>query len=200
MTAEANFHDLIRRVRAGDERAAAELVRRYEPAIRRAVRVRLTDARTRRVLDSMDVCQSVLGSFFVRAATGQYDLESPERLVRLLTAMARHKLCDAVDHEQADCRDNRRVDAGRVEEAAVPAVEATPSRHASARELLDEARRRLAGDERYLLELRDQGLRWEEIARRVGGGPEALRKKLARAVERVAGELGIDGAAHGGPR
>ena len=55
---EANaFRDLIARVRAGDAAAAAELVRLYEPAIRRAVRVRLVDARLERLLDSMDVCQ-----------------------------------------------------------------------------------------------------------------------------------------------
>src|SRR5206468_9976043 len=56
---ESSFADLIGRVRAGDGRAAAELVRRYEPAVRVAVRVRLTDPGLRRVLDSMDVCQSV---------------------------------------------------------------------------------------------------------------------------------------------
>ena len=35
---EESFELLIRRVRDGDEQAAAELVRRYEPAIRRAAR------------------------------------------------------------------------------------------------------------------------------------------------------------------
>ena len=40
----------------------------------------------------MDICQSVLGSFFVRAATGQYKLETPEHLLKLLTTMARNKL------------------------------------------------------------------------------------------------------------
>ena len=42
--------DLFRKVRAGDGQAAADLVRRYEPAIRRRVRVwlRLQDPRLRR--------------------------------------------------------------------------------------------------------------------------------------------------------
>jgi hypothetical protein len=66
--------------RGGDGDAAAELVRRYELAIRRVVRLRLTDVRLRRAFDSMDVCQSVLGSFFVRAASGQYDLSNSDRL------------------------------------------------------------------------------------------------------------------------
>ena len=64
MADETPFPDLITRVRGGDSAAAAELVRRYEPAIRRVVRLRLTDQRLRRAFDSMDVCQSVLGSFF----------------------------------------------------------------------------------------------------------------------------------------
>ena len=79
-----NFDELIRRVRAGDEEAATVLVRRYEPAIRRAVRFRLTDARLGTLLDSMDVCQSVLASFFIRAASGPYELETPGQLRRLL--------------------------------------------------------------------------------------------------------------------
>jgi len=67
---EPSFAEFIRRVRAGDERAAAELVERYEPAIRRAVRVRLRDPRLRRLIESVDICQSVLATFFVRAALG----------------------------------------------------------------------------------------------------------------------------------
>src|SRR5262245_32578317 len=92
MADELPFRELITRVRAGDDRAAADLVARYEPAIRRAVRFRLTDPALRRTCDSMDVCQSVLMSFFVRAASGQYELDTPEQLLRLLTAMARNKL------------------------------------------------------------------------------------------------------------
>ena len=71
------FADFVGRIRAGDEQAATDLVRRYEPMIRVMVRARLGDRRLRRVLDSMDVCQSVLASFFVRTAAGQYDLEGP---------------------------------------------------------------------------------------------------------------------------
>src|SRR5436305_12736501 len=107
MSEEPSFRDLIARVRGGDERAATDLVRRYEPAIRRAVRFRLTDPRLRRTCDSMDVCQSVLLSFFVRAASGQYDLESPEQLLRLLTTMARNKLLNQARQQHAARRDSR---------------------------------------------------------------------------------------------
>src|SRR5437868_5414718 len=119
------FLDLTRRVRAGDEAAAAELVRLYEPAIRRAARVRLVDPRLRRVFDSMDVCQSVLASFFVRAALGQYELDTPEQLLRLLATMARNKLANQANRQKADRRDYRRV-TGTSEDEGSP--DPSPSR------------------------------------------------------------------------
>jgi RNA polymerase sigma-70 factor (ECF subfamily) len=187
----SDFQELIRRVRAGDETAATELVRSYEPAIRRAVRIRLADTRLGRAFDSMDICQSVLGSFFVRAALGQYELETPQQLLRLLATMARHKLADQVDRERAECRDNRRVADG-VEPCELMHATSSPSRQVAARELLDEVRRRLSPEERQLLELRDQGLDWATIGAQLGTSAEALRKRLARATDRVAHELGLD--------
>src|SRR5262249_61913437 len=103
-----SFVELGRRVRTGDPVAAAELVRRYEPAIRRVVRVRLGGGRVAALFDSMDVCQSVLGSFFLRAAAGQYTLDTPEDLLRLLTAMARNKLAFQVRKQRAQKRDCNR--------------------------------------------------------------------------------------------
>lgn len=185
------FRDLIRRVRAGEEQAARELLRRYEPAIRRTVRARLRHSQLRRLLDSMDLSQAVLGSFFVNVALGRYDLERPEDLLQLLTSMAHHKLTDEARKQQAGRRDYRRVAATPVEEQGVFAPGSSPSQHAATQELLQEARRRLSPDDRQLLELRDQGQEWTAIATVVGGQPEALRKKLARALERVAQELGF---------
>src|ERR1700746_726766 len=92
MSDEIIFADLLVRVRRGDPDAAFELVRKYESAIRVAVRTRLSDPALRRQFDSMDVCQSVLASFFVRASAGQYDLQEPRQLVALLTRMAQNKL------------------------------------------------------------------------------------------------------------
>ncbi len=192
MGAETPFAELIRRVRGGDEQAATELVRRYEPAIRRAVRIRLADSRLERAFDSMDVCQSVMASFFVRAALGQFDLDGPEQLLRLLSTMARHKLADQIDRERAECRDNRRVEEGSSHSREVADATPTPSRELEARELLHQMQNRLTPEERELADMRQQGLEWAEIAAQVGGTPEALRKRLARAADRVAHELGID--------
>src|SRR5207244_2740835 len=128
MSDDTPFQEMIQKVRSGDGDAAAELVRRYEPAIRRVVRLRLTDPRMRRAFDSMDVCQSVLGSFFVRAALGQYDLANPDQLLKLLAQMTRHKVTDQMRRERAGRRDLARLqdDAGEAREVA--ATEASPSR------------------------------------------------------------------------
>jgi RNA polymerase sigma-70 factor (ECF subfamily) len=190
MTEDTPFAELIRRVRAGDPEAAAELVRGYEPTIRRTVRVRLRDQRLGRLFDSMDVCQSVLASFFVRAALGQFQLDTPEQLLKLLATMARNKLAGQAKRQQARCRDYRLVEGEALD--SEPAGGVTPSREAAARDLLAEARRRLTPGERLLLELRDEGRTWEEIAATLGGSPDALRIRLTRAVKRIAAELGLD--------
>jgi hypothetical protein len=70
-----SFPDLLPRLRAGDEQAAANLVVHYEGVIRREARFQMTNPGLGRLLDSVDICQSVLASFFARAAAGQYDLD-----------------------------------------------------------------------------------------------------------------------------
>jgi RNA polymerase sigma-70 factor (ECF subfamily) len=197
MPALPSFLDLIHRVRIGDEDAATELVRQYEPEIRRAIRLRLTDPRLRRLLDSMDICQSVLGDFFVRAAAGQFDLEEPTQLLKLFVVMARNKLRNHADYQRAARRDHRRLDmAAGVGLDTVAGGIPSPSRIASGQELLREVRRQMTEEERYLAEQRALGRDWADLAAEVGGTPEGLRKRLARAVDRVARRLGLDEVNH----
>jgi RNA polymerase sigma factor (sigma-70 family) len=193
MAEEKPFELLMRRVRSGDDEAAAELVRRYEPTIRRVARVRLADIRLQRLFDSMDICQSVLGSFFVRAALGQYELQTPEQLLNLLVSMCRRKVADAVREAGAARRDYRREQEGEQEVQAV-ASGATPSQEVAGAELLVEFRKRLSVEERQLAEQRAAGLEWNEIAAQRGDSPEALRKQLTRAIDRVVQELGLGSA------
>ncbi len=193
MNDESTFPDLLRRVRAGDQAAAAELVRQVEPAIRRAVKIRLVDARLKGLLDSMDICQSVLGSFFYRAALGQFELERPEDLLRLLVTMARNKLADQARRQATKRRGKGMVRVGDAAEIDVPGADPTASRVASAREVLHAAWNQLGADERLLAEQRALGRPWAELAAELNTTPEALRKKHARALDRVAQQLGLDG-------
>jgi RNA polymerase sigma factor (sigma-70 family) len=192
MPEDQSFHALLRRVRAGDEDAATEVVRKYEPALRRLIRMRLTDPRLTRLLDSMDVCQSVMANFFVRMAAGQFELNTPDQLLKLLSTMARNRLLDHVAQQTAERRDQRRRTEGDEALEGIASPQPSPSQVVAARDLLDWVRASMSEDERFLADQRALGREWAEIAAETGGTAEALRKRLARAVDRAARQLGLD--------
>jgi RNA polymerase sigma factor (sigma-70 family) len=184
------FAELVLRVRAGDERAAEELVRAYETPIRVMVRSRLTDPALKRHFDSADVCQSVLASFFVRVAAGQYDLESPQQLVGLLVRMARNKLSSRVRFHHQERRDVHRL-GGQAEADDVTVGQPGPERVVAGRELLQLLHARLTPEERTIAELRGQGNGWAEVAAELGGTANGRRMQFKRAIDRLAPELGL---------
>jgi RNA polymerase sigma-70 factor (ECF subfamily) len=186
------FTDFIQKIRNGDEEAARDLVLRFENLIRCEVRVRLTHPSLYRIFDSMDICQSVLTSFFVRASLGQYKLDRPEDLVRLLVGMARRKLAFHARRERAQRRDHRRTQ-GSTSTETVAAVGDSPIKLIANREILAKFRQRLTEEERLLVDLRAQGHAWDTIAGRCGGTSAGRRMQLTRAIKRVAQQLDLDG-------
>jgi RNA polymerase sigma factor (sigma-70 family) len=189
---DAEFADYLLRIRAGDAQAAEELVRRYESLIRREVRLKLHDPSLHRVLDSVDICQSVMASFFVRAAAGEYELNQPLQLLRLLISMARNKVAEAARRQRAQRRDSRRVAGLGVEELDPAGAQSTPSRVAEAKELLNLVRDKLTGEERRLADMRALGHEWNAIAAELGGTADGRRMQLTRALDRVMRELGLE--------
>jgi RNA polymerase sigma-70 factor (ECF subfamily) len=189
---ENSFADLVQRVQSGEATAVEELLRLYEPVVRRAVRVRLVNPALRRVADSVDLCQSVMGSFFVRAALGAYEIGSPAQLVALLVRLARNKVVNLARHEQAQRRDQRRTRAAGSLAAQLADAQPTPSRIVANAELLAQVRARLEPRERYLAEQRALGRPWNELAAELADSAEALRKQLGRALGRIARELGLE--------
>jgi RNA polymerase sigma-70 factor (ECF subfamily) len=192
MTDDNTFAQFIGRIRAGDEEAAAELVKRFEPVIRMEVRMGMRDPNLNRLFDSMDICQSVLGSFFVRAASGQYDLDKPDHLVQLLVQMARNKLASQARQYYRERRDIRRMSEETGGKLDTIADGSSPSQIVSGRELLEKMREQLSEEERRLVHWRSQGRSWAEIAAEIGGSPNARCQQLARALDRVAQGLGLD--------
>src|SRR5580700_2679548 len=191
MSPDPSFEELIRWVGGGDEQAAARLVQEFEPVVRRVVRARLHGARARCEFDSMDICQSVLAIFFVRVAAGQYDLKEPDDLIKLLLTMTRNKVAEKMRRQHRQRRDSRRT-VGGVEELALAGRDPSPSSVVAGKELLEEVRQRLSEHERRLVELRGQGLSWEEVAASLGGTAGARRNQLDRALDRVAVELRLE--------
>jgi RNA polymerase sigma-70 factor (ECF subfamily) len=192
MSHDVDFVDFLRRIRDGDENAASELIRLYEPVIRREIRLRLHDPSLYRVMDSVDICQSVLKSFFVRAACGQFDLQQPEQLLKLLVGMTRNKVAFAVRKQRAQKRDSRRREARGVEEMEIAGADASPSRIAAGKELLGKVREHLSDEERRVADLRAAGADWQAIAAEIGGTPDGRRMQLTRALDRVVRQLHLD--------
>ena len=191
---DADIPELIARIRRGDQEAATELVQRYEPLIRRIVRVKLTDKNLQRSFESMDVCQSVLRSFFVRAAVGEYELNDASQLVNLLAAMARNKLASTARREYQQKRDRRRIAQSSDSQAFdhPDQRQETPSMIVAGQELLERAKSLLRDEERQLADLRAAGRSWDEIAAQVGGTAQARRVQFSRAMERITNELELN--------
>lgn len=191
MLEHSEFTQFVNQIRLGDGQAAQELIHRYESAIRVAVRTRMTDPSLKRELESMDICQSVFASFFLRAAAGQYDLTNQKNLVGLLVRMAQNKLAMQVRKQHQQCRDTRKnqeFEAGPIDHAG---RDATPSRIVAGQELWGKVQAHLNQEERDIVSRRASGEGWEQIATAMGGSPDGRRKQIKRAVDRVSEELGL---------
>jgi RNA polymerase sigma-70 factor (ECF subfamily) len=193
MVQRSDFAEFLRRIRDGDEAAARELVRRFEPLIRREVRLRIGDGRLNRSFDSQDVSQSVLASFFTRAASGEYELDRPDQLGRLLMTMARNRLISRTRRERRLVRDVRRVVGEPMLLEQLVDRQPSPSDVVSRKEQLDRLKAALTTNEQQILELRALGFTWDEIAAKLGGNGHARRMQLSRGLARMEQQAaGID--------
>jgi RNA polymerase sigma-70 factor (ECF subfamily) len=186
---DVDFVDFLRRIRAGDEGAAVELVRRFEPLIRREVRMRLGDERLNRAFDSIDVSQSVLAYFLSRAADGQYELDRPDQLARLLVTMARNRLISRARSERRLVRDVGRLSAETGALDRLVDSHPSPSEILSRKEELELLKASLGDEERQIFELRSQGLSWDQVAVQLGGNAQSRRMQLSRGLARIEDRL-----------
>jgi hypothetical protein len=174
-----NFSEFLGALRRGDQRAAAELVRRCLPQLRTVVRLHLAGTPwVRSLYDSLDVCQSVLGDFFARTLGKHYPLQSTEDLCRLLATMARRKVADK---RRMLARHPDRLPKGWDAPAADPPPDEAAARQEMVHKILD----RFTPRERWLAEQRALGRSWVDLAREAGAEPDLLRIQYARAVTRV---------------
>jgi RNA polymerase sigma factor (sigma-70 family) len=184
-----SFSALLAKACDGDQEAAAELVRHYQPHVHRFVRFRLAGWRLRRQIDSLDVCQAVFGDFFARLSQGGLRLESPRQLLALLLTMARNVLCNNVQQQHAARRDIRRLIDRHVDELELADDGATPSQAAARNELLIAISVGLDADETTLVDHWLAGKPWAEIGQAAGQPPDAMRMRLQRLLKRICRQL-----------
>jgi DNA-directed RNA polymerase specialized sigma24 family protein len=192
MAPDSAFPDLLRGLRAGHPEAVLDLVRQYEPYLRRTLRRRLAGTPVQAIADSADLCQSVLGAFLIRFAAGELQVATPDELTRLLLAIARKKFARLRRREAAARRDRgRTVPLGSDPNIADERLD-EPSVVLARTELLSQLQSRLADAERELFHLRRDGYAWDEIAERLGEPAARLRKRFSRAVQAACRELRLE--------
>lgn len=188
MLSDEEFAELMDQARSGDADAARKLVDLYEPEIRRAARMRLTDSKLRRIVDSIDICQSVFGRFFEAAQSPDgVDLKEPSQLLGFLVTMTRNRVVDEYRRQTAQKRDpGEMVDA---QDNMLVGDSPGPRTVVETQDLLITIRARLSEEELAIADLRYDGSSWEEVAQKLGGSPDSHRKRLDRAFQRVRLEM-----------
>jgi RNA polymerase sigma factor (sigma-70 family) len=185
MPEATDFPDLIRRARSGDEAAAAELVRRFEPFLQRVARIRMRQRgdyeRLRRDIGLSDVCQSVLRSFFQGLRKNRYRLDQPADLERLLQVMIRFSLATKARRSSVKLR--ALIDDFEREGWLDPAPR--PEQEVSDQDLIESIHEQFSEEELEILTLRLDDVPWAEVGRKLGCTADAARVRLNRAVARV---------------
>jgi RNA polymerase sigma-70 factor (ECF subfamily) len=176
-----DFAGLLARVRGGDDDAAAELVRRYERAVLRSVRSRLSRS-IRGAMDSMDVMQSVHRSLLTGVRNQRFQLQTPQQLIGLAVVMVQRKVArhwrklkrfPEVGNQAAESDSFSPLE-------AMASDESPPSEIATANDLLDRFLSELNEFDRELVRLKLAGHSSAESAAILGREAAFIRMRWSR--------------------
>jgi RNA polymerase sigma-70 factor (ECF subfamily) len=176
----SELSEFLRRIQAGDDGAARELLNRYEAEVRLVVRRQLPRLLRSR-FDSLDFLQSVWGSFFRRMRTAPTEFEDSRHLVAFLARAAKNKVID--EYRRAASRKHNMhreeplwLDGRRPRD--VPDPIDSPSEVAQAHEVLVRLRELMPAERRTILELKAQGLSSKDIGERLGISERTVQRVL----------------------
>jgi RNA polymerase sigma factor (sigma-70 family) len=184
----------LARYRGGDERAAAEIFRRYVERLTRLARSRLSPRLAGRT-DPEDVVLSAWRSFFVGARAGRFSLRRSGDLWRLLVSITMHKLYRQARRYGAQRRSVAvEQSLERTPEDLLPVAdrEPTPEEAVTLADELEAVMSRLDACGRRVLELRLQGEPLAAIAQDTGRSERTVRRVLADIRGLLAGRLGTE--------
>jgi len=188
---DADFADLIDRARAGDDSAIAALLGRFEADVRTMVRIRLPRS-LRNQFDSMDFVQAVWQSVFAGGGEEVGSFADARQFRGYLAGVARNKVYE----EHRRLTRTKKYDLAREERLyvrkgdrdvplEVPANDPTPSENVQARDRLGQLVQGRTAEEVEIVDLRRQGLTFEEIAGRLGIGERSVRRVIEAIRERM---------------
>lgn len=175
---------LVNLWRKGDQDAAQKLFERYTEKLVSLARRRISERLASRV-DPEDVVQSVFRTFFHRARQGQFSVNDPDDLCKLLVRITMHKTLRQIEFHKAGKRDPS-LEAGQGQESQerlheLLDREPTPEAANTFVDQLESFLGQLAPKEREIVELRMQGYSSEEIADQL----HTYDRRIRRVMERV---------------
>ena len=176
------FHDLLTRLKSGDQDAATQVVKEYGPHIYRAIRRRFRSKKLRLLYNSDECMQSVWGWFFTNADNFE-KCETPRHLINFLARAAANKIIDQERHLKHQHHDVQLVvqlrDSESFDQFGLVDDSPTPSHQASVKEQYDHCTRELSPEKRTIVALFAEGHTAEEI-------PEKLNLTVSpRTVRRI---------------
>ena len=180
-------------LQAGDEDAARQLFDRYAEQLILLARKRISQRLASRI-DAEDIVQSVFRTFFHRAKQGQFHLEEPDDVVKLLARITAHKTFRQIAFHRRAKRDagQETAQGDDAQDLLMKLMMAEPSPE-EATAFLDQLQHffaKLADEERRILELRMEGYNNVEIAQRLGISDRKIRRLMER-VRELAGREGL---------
>lgn len=166
--------------RQGDEAAAQHLFDRYVNQVVALARRHLSRPIAARV-DAEDIAQSVFRTFFHRARQGQFQVEAPEDLCKLLARITVHKTIRQIAFHKRAKRDVT-AETGETQEMLLNrlAKGPTPEEALALIEQLQQILSHLKPIDRQVLELRMEGYKNLEIADKLGISDRKIRRLMER--------------------
>src|SRR6516162_1159989 len=101
MASDDLFHNLMARLRSGEDAAAREVFERFASRLVALTRRQFNQILSRKV-DPEDVVQSAFKSFFIRHREGKLEVGDTGGLWNLLTLITLRKCADRVEYFRAD--------------------------------------------------------------------------------------------------
>ncbi len=185
----------------GQKAAADEIFTRYADRMILLARTRLSSRLAARI-DPEDVALSAWRSFFVGAREGQFALNAPGDLWRLLASITLHKVCrQARRHGAARRAIDRDQSLQLLPEDKTPTTKRLlngPEGQLALTEKVDAIMAKLDAPARRILDLRLQGEKLGAIALRTGRSERTVRRTLARIRHLLVARIGTDNS-HGRP-
>jgi RNA polymerase sigma-70 factor (ECF subfamily) len=178
--------------RAGNQDAARQIFERYVSQLLALASQRISQRLKARV-DAEDIVQSVFRTFFHRAREGQFKVDDPDDLCKLLAKITVHKTLRQIAFHKRAKRDatmeTAQGDGDSDQMMLILASEPTPEDTVALFDQMDHFLGQLGAEDRRILQMRMEGYSNVEIAEMLN----ITDRKIRRLLERIRGQAAHEG-------